>query len=195
MAIWTVLLRAVGTMVLLFGMGGGIFRLLAFNSVIYSAQDAYPFIMDILYSLAFTLLCFGAATALNVLRKLENRAARQTAVLRHLMQPSDKFPLAEAVQYTVRRDIAPHAPTGWQDFRPRPPEPERDSGYDQRLARRARYIPKDLGQTRPVPKPVHVREVEEPLRSKRDERAAAVRRAKWDVGSSSPPGYDERLRR
>lgn len=69
---------------------------------------------------------------------LERLAARRRAAPRPSAPPMPNLN-AEAFRNTQRPNLAPVAPQ-WNEIKPRPREPERDAGYEQRLAQRYRYV-------------------------------------------------------
>jgi hypothetical protein len=92
-----------------------------------------PIIRNILESAVTAALCFGAAAALIKLESLDDRISRQNAAIRRLMPQSARKPIDD--------DLAPVAPQNWTNYKQRAldPEREKDSAYEQRLARRWRY--------------------------------------------------------
>jgi hypothetical protein len=107
----------------------------------------YTFASDpsnIAQSVMIALLCFAVAAGLDRLAQLDDRTRQHSAALRRLL-PGRKS--------TTDDELAPHAPTGWAQFKKRPldPEREKDSGYDQRLARRWRYIERPTKNASPAP--------------------------------------------
>lgn len=144
MRFWIVALRIAGSLIFAVGTVGETIRLFLPHS--FHISDYHPYIVHILELAVMALLCFGAASALNTLRRMDERTRRQNAALRQLLPNSFQ-----------RRDLAPHAPTNWQEYKPRPVEPERekDSGLQQRLAQRGRYTNVNLEDasqefTRPI---------------------------------------------
>lgn len=85
---------------------------------------------NILQAAVTAALCFGVASGLDKLTEIEGRVSRQNAVMQH---SKPELPVSK------KRDLAPVAPANWQEFKPRPPEPEKDPGYEQRMAQRGRY--------------------------------------------------------
>lgn len=145
MMVWIVALRIVGVLIFLWGVCGGIIRFMPITNVIGTFREFWA-TQPILESLALATLCFGAASALATLRRIDERTKRHNGALRRLM-PNEY----------QRRDLAPHAPNNWQEFKPRPAEPlrEKDSGIQQRVAQRRRYSNANLEDdaqefTRPI---------------------------------------------
>lgn len=122
MNFWIATLRMTGLGLLGLVVAGT--AILLTNLQTFTLSSAYTFILTIVIGLAVALICLGTAVALDTLRTIEQRTVR-----RRQLPPNDN-----------RRDLAPHAPTNWVEFKKRPVDPERekDAGYYQRLARRRR---------------------------------------------------------
>lgn len=84
----------------------------------------------LLYAAMQVSVVLGLAEVMSRQMRLEDRISHQNSESRRVSTPAEKPP--------VRRSIAPVAPN-WPEIKPRSPEPEKDDGYEQRLARRGRY--------------------------------------------------------
>lgn len=95
-------------------------------------------------SIVMAVICFAVAAGLDRLDQLDERSRQHSAALRRLLPSGRKS--------TTNDELAPHAPRGWVQFRPRPVDVERekDPAYDQRLARRWRHIERP-DKVSPVP--------------------------------------------
>lgn len=114
-------------------------------------------IRNILEALVLLLIGLGVAQALNALARINasvERTVRQNNALIKALKQSQyqaPSPLPKPLHLQEDSDLAPHAPEGWVDFKPRPFDPDRerllDSGYEQRLTRRLRGKPVERGSS------------------------------------------------
>lgn len=88
--------------------------------------------------LLINLMISIEANTRNTALLLERMATRRRTAPRPSAPPMPNLN-TESFGNTRRLNLAPVAPQ-WDEIKSRPPEPERDSGYDQRLAQRYRYV-------------------------------------------------------
>lgn len=166
MALWIATLRMTGLS--LFGLTTVGAFLLVSSLPTRSLADNFAYGLMLTGTVALALLSISVAAGLHTLRDIDQRTRRHNAALRALLPKQHQ-------QYQPPPDLAPHAPTNWREFKPRPLDParEKDEGYEQRMARRGRYTHKvvddgleyetrpnvvsDPRYTRITPKPASVR--------------------------------------
>lgn len=120
MTIWVIVLRAVGTLLFLFGVIGGVVRMLMFPEIYLIWDDVYQALLLIVVNFTLVVLCFGGAAALKQLHRIEYRIARMSVRRRD--------------QSEQTRNLAPVAPD-WDDL----PKPlPYDAGTERRFARMTR---------------------------------------------------------
>ncbi len=130
MLFWSITLRAIGTVYFVWTTAAQVYGL----NHTWGTRDT--FITTILQSAVLAALCFGLAAGLHHLERLDERTTRHSTALKLLLPPSRRK--------SYDSDLAPEAPRNWVEFKPRPFDPTRDkdSGYEQRMARRWRYAPR-----------------------------------------------------
>lgn len=123
MRFWAQALRILGALWFVWTIINQLRQLFGGTNVIGGA--GWWLISGLLQAAVFSGLCFGVASGLESLARMDERISRRSTL------PDKKPP--------VRRSIAPVAPQNWKEFNPRPPESEKDTLYEQRLAQRWRY--------------------------------------------------------
>lgn len=139
-------------MVLVFGIAWTVVSMLLPIQAV-TATYVMPYIVDMLEYIALAALCFGSASGLKTLQQINHRTAQQNAALRRMLsqnipQPpipnyatsTPRYPIPPPPSYkdlsTARRiDLAPHAPTNWNDYKPHPVV---NIAHAKKLARRGR---------------------------------------------------------
>lgn len=107
------------------------------------------FAVGVLLATVITAICFAIASGLDHQEQAIRQMSRQSAALARMLMslPSEIDPKQQRSEedYQPRppraftdADLAPVAPA-WPEIKPRPPEPERDDSYEQRMAQRGRY--------------------------------------------------------
>lgn len=112
-----------------------VLRLIGVGCFLWTAITQNVSINDVMQSVVLMLLCFVASRILDELDSIAAHTKKQDSALTKLLQSTPNKNTRKS------DDLAPHAPN-WAEIKPRPSEPEKDSGYEQRLARRWRYMPK-----------------------------------------------------
>ena len=108
MNIWIVLLRAIGTLVIIVGVLGRLIAIASTMTVVPTFEYYQSLSWSIIEGLALTLLCFSLAAGLKHMQRMQNYLARQNAAQR-------RAALAEL----EKRDLAPVAPN-WSEDRSAP---------------------------------------------------------------------------
>jgi hypothetical protein len=129
MLFWIIALRVAGSAYFIWTIAAQPWSSLGMGTSIENA-----IVSSIFQSAVVAVVCYGLAAGLTRLEQLDERTEKHSLALRRLLPPGKKSP--------QDHDLAPHAPQNWQEFKPRPldPEREKDASFEQRLARRWRYV-------------------------------------------------------
>ncbi len=129
MLFWTIALRAIAVIAFFWTLISQPWEMLAIG-------EGNTIFSNILQGGTLMILCLAVAAGLDRLDHIDQRTARHSTALKLLLPPS--------ARRTQNSDLAPEAPRDWAVYKPRPFDPlrEKDSGYEQRMARRWRYAPR-----------------------------------------------------
>jgi hypothetical protein len=130
MRFWAFTLRLLGSIMFIWTLASQSWWVLGTGTTLGTERII---LTNILESAVLAVLCFAGAAALMRLEQVDARISRQNAAIRRLLPSDGRRPTDDS--------LAPTAPQNWRDFTPRPRDPERekDSEYQQLLARRWRY--------------------------------------------------------
>ncbi|MBK8024226.1 MAG: hypothetical protein IPK19_23020 [Chloroflexi bacterium] len=145
MRFWILLLRLTGLLLIGFGVVGQTYF---YTISRLSANGLFiAFVGDVLAALALALLCFGGASGLVHLRRLELRNDQQRAALKVLVRewrggavggavPPPPYPAAQRDRFDL--DSSSEIPQPPSDYRPPDPFPYEQQELDARIAQRRR---------------------------------------------------------
>lgn len=181
MTFWIVLLRAVGTVILVLGVGVGTINSLSLQVAEDFWWTLYHVWLPVLQNLVFGLLCFGVAAGLKTVQRTDERIVRATARRRRAVQhggqaysPATTIPTPPASPnyYNPPQNVAPDAPN-WTEL---PAPPALGSGAEKRIAQKRRkgtdqvadlyddYYNRRPVRDRPIPQPSTIRDAPPPVR-------------------------------